>query len=99
MSRQQRILEFIAQHIEKNEYPPTVREIGEAVQLKSSSTVMGHLERLQKKGLISWEPHSPRTIRLLDPEKPGDMPEVLDIKDGVPDVISWQGRRYVYEPG
>jgi hypothetical protein len=61
--------------------------------------VMGHLQRLQKKDLISWEPHSPRTIRLVAPGKSEDIPAVLVLLDGAPNVILWQGRTFVYDPG
>lgn len=48
-SRQQAILDYIKQEVRKKGYPPSVREIGEAVGLASSSTVHGHLNRLEKK--------------------------------------------------
>ncbi|MBE0343750.1 repressor LexA, partial [Paenibacillus sp. 28ISP30-2] len=51
-SRQQAILEFIRNEVRLKGYPPSVREIGEAVGLASSSTVHGHLDRLDKQGLI-----------------------------------------------
>jgi len=63
-TRQKRILEAIHTFIEGNGYSPSVRELGDIVGLKSSSTVHGHLERMQKKGLIEWDPSFPRTIRL-----------------------------------
>lgn len=62
--RQIEYLRTIAQLIEKNGYPPTVREVGKALGIKSSSTVAGMLQRLQRHGLIEWAPESPRTIRL-----------------------------------
>ena len=54
--RQQAILEFIKNEVKDKGYPPSVREIGEAVGLASSSTVHGHLERLEKKGMIRRDP-------------------------------------------
>ncbi|ARF66833.1 repressor LexA [Paenibacillus larvae subsp. pulvifaciens] len=64
--RQQAILEFIKNEVKEKGYPPSVREIGEAVGLASSSTVHGHLERLEKKGLIRRDPTKPRAIEILD---------------------------------
>lgn len=65
-SRQQAILDYIKQEVRKKGYPPSVREIGEAVGLASSSTVHGHLNRLEKKGLIRRDPTKPRAIEVLD---------------------------------
>ena len=59
---QQRILEYIENYREENGYPPSVREIGQAVDLKSTSTVHGHLNRLEKKGLLHRKAMKPRTI-------------------------------------
>lgn len=64
-TRQQAILDFIRQEVKEKGYPPSVREIGEAVGLASSSTVHGHLARLEKKGLIRRDPTKPRAIELL----------------------------------
>ncbi|WP_128896784.1 transcriptional repressor LexA [Longirhabdus pacifica] len=64
--RQQAILDFIKLEVREKGYPPSVREIGEAVGLASSSTVHGHLERLEKKGLIRRDPTKPRAIEILD---------------------------------
>ncbi|AWB44873.1 repressor LexA [Paenibacillus sp. CAA11] len=68
-SRQQAILEFIRNEVRMKGYPPSVREIGEAVGLASSSTVHGHLDRLEKKGLIRRDPTKPRAIELLGQEE------------------------------
>lgn len=64
--RQQAILDFIKSEVKKKGYPPSVREIGQAVGLASSSTVHGHLARLEKKGLIKRDPTKPRAIEILD---------------------------------
>ncbi|GMA48870.1 LexA repressor [Alicyclobacillus contaminans] len=64
--RQQAILDFIRQNVREKGYPPSVREIGEAVGLASSSTVHGHLERLQLKGFLRRDPTKPRAIELLE---------------------------------
>jgi len=67
--RQQEILEFIKDEVKRKGYPPSVREIGEAVGLASSSTVHGHLERLELKGLIRRDPTKPRAIEILEMEE------------------------------
>jgi repressor LexA len=64
--RQQDILEFIKDEVRAKGYPPSVREIGEAVGLASSSTVHGHLARLESKGLIRRDPTKPRAIEILE---------------------------------
>ncbi|MGF2167602.1 transcriptional repressor LexA [Enterococcus casseliflavus] len=63
-NRQIEILKFIHTRVTEKGYPPTVREIGEAVQLSSTSTVHGHLSRLEKKGMILRDPTKPRAIEL-----------------------------------
>jgi repressor LexA len=64
--RQEDILAFIKEEVRSKGYPPSVREIGEAVGLASSSTVHGHLARLESKGLIRRDPTKPRAIEILD---------------------------------
>ncbi|GFR35559.1 transcriptional repressor LexA [Thermobrachium celere] len=64
--KQQMILEFIKQELATKGYPPSVREIGLAVGLKSTSTVHAHLEKLEKKGYIRRDPTKPRAIEILD---------------------------------
>ncbi|WLR52540.1 transcriptional repressor LexA [Bacillus tianshenii] len=66
--RQQEILDYIKQEVQNKGYPPSVREIGQAVGLASSSTVHGHLARLEKKGLIRRDPTKPRAIEILEDE-------------------------------
>jgi len=63
--KQTEIYEVIKQHILDKGYPPSVREICENVGLRSTSTVHGHLERLEKKGLIRRDPTKPRAIELV----------------------------------
>lgn len=65
-NRQQAILDFIRQEVRSKGYPPSVREIGDAVGLASSSTVHGHLSRLEKNGHIRRDPTKPRAIELLE---------------------------------
>ncbi len=62
--RQKDILNFIIETVKGKGYPPSVREIGEAVGLASSSTVHGHLERLERKGYIRRDPEKPRAIEI-----------------------------------
>lgn len=64
-ARQVRILDFITAEVKEKGYPPSVREIGEAVDLKSSSTVHNHLNQLEKKGYIQRDPTKPRAIMIL----------------------------------
>lgn len=64
--RQEAILDFIKERVNEKGYPPSVREIAEAVGLASSSTVHGHLARLESKGYIRRDPTKPRAIEVLD---------------------------------
>lgn len=64
--RQQMIFDFIQNEVELKGYPPSVREIAKAVGLASSSTVHGHLERIENKGYIRRDPTKPRAIELLN---------------------------------
>lgn len=63
--RQKEIFDFIRKYADKTGYPPTVREIGKAVGLHSSSTVHAHLANLEKVGLLRRDPSKPRAIELL----------------------------------
>ncbi len=67
-AKQQEILEYIKQNILKKGYPPAVREICEAVHLKSTSSVHSHLESLERNGYIRRDPTKPRAIEILDDE-------------------------------
>ena len=64
--RQQEIFDFIKRYSAKYGYPPTVRDIGKAVGLASSSTVHAHLANLERLGLLRRDPTKPRAIELLD---------------------------------
>ncbi|EQB87436.1 LexA repressor [bioreactor metagenome] len=64
-NKQSEIYEYIKQQVALKGYPPSVREICQAVNLSSTSTVHGHLSRLEKKGLIRRDPTKPRAIELL----------------------------------
>lgn len=65
-AKQREILEYIKQEILNKGYPPAVREICEAVQLKSTSSVHSHLETLEKNGYIRRDPTKPRAIEIID---------------------------------
>ena len=65
-SKQQEILDYIKEEILKRGYPPAVREICEAVHLKSTSSVHSHLETLEKNGYIRRDPTKPRAIEICD---------------------------------
>lgn len=64
--KQQQILDYIKEEILKRGYPPTVRDIGEAVNLKSTSSVFSHLAALERKGFIRKDPTKPRAIEVID---------------------------------
>lgn len=64
--RQQQILDFVRSEIHRKGYPPSVREIGEAIGLSSSSTVHSHLNALEAKGFIRRDPSKPRALEVLD---------------------------------
>ncbi|MBC2581374.1 transcriptional repressor LexA [Clostridium sp. DJ247] len=76
-NKQLEIFEFIKSQIREKGYPPSVREICAAVDLKSTSTVHGHLERLEKKGLIRRDPTKPRTIEVI--ENSSNKKEIVNI--------------------
>jgi repressor LexA len=64
-ARQQEIWQFLVDYVDRHGYPPTVREIGEAVGLASPSTVHAHLANLERAGLIKRDPTKPRAIELV----------------------------------
>ena len=64
-ARQQEIWQFLAEYVDAHGYPPTVREIGEAVGLASPSTVHAHLANLERAGLLRRDPSKPRAIELV----------------------------------
>ncbi|HZD59873.1 MAG TPA: transcriptional repressor LexA [Anaerolineae bacterium] len=91
--RQQQILDFILSEIGLKGYPPSVREIGYAVGLTSSSTVHSHLAALERKGYIRRDPTKPRAIEVLDfrlndkgiiPDKVRNVPLVGRVAAGIP---------------
>jgi repressor LexA len=88
--RQREIFEFIRRYSAKYGYPPTVRDIGKAVGLASSSTVHAHLSNLEKIGLLRRDPAKPRAIELLDRAMGSAVGSVRSIvrTDGLPLVGS-----------
>jgi len=64
-TRQQEIWQFLAEYLDEHGYPPTVREIGDAVGLASPSTVHAHLANLERAGLLRRDPTKPRAIELV----------------------------------
>jgi repressor LexA len=63
--RQQEIWSFLTEYVDRHGYPPTVREIGEAVGLASPSTVHAHLANLERAGLLKRDPTKPRALELM----------------------------------
>lgn len=78
--RQQEIFDFIGRYTSSNGYPPTVRDIGKAVGLASSSTVHAHLANLEKLGVLRRDPSKPRAIELIGR---GVEQAVEDLRDAV----------------
>lgn len=75
--KQKEIYNFLVKYTTEKGYPPSVREICSAVSLKSTSTVHGHLKRLEKKGFIYRDPTKPRALEIL--ELNNSKKEILDI--------------------
>lgn len=75
--RQEQILFFIRESVESRGFPPSIREIGEAVGLSSSSTVHAHLRSLETKGYLKRNPSKPRSIELLDVD--GSRPRLVEL--------------------
>src|ERR1051325_8344200 len=67
--RQQEIWKFLTDYVDEHGYPPTVREIGEAVGLASPSTVHAHLANLERAGLLKRDPTKPRALELIGRER------------------------------
>lgn len=97
---QQRILEYIRDYQKVNGYPPSVREIGKAVGLKSTSTVQGHLDRLQKKGMLHRDASRPRTLDLTDAPRNTSqrLPVVGKIAAGSPILAEESIEDYLFVP-
>jgi repressor LexA len=97
--RQQEIFDFIKRYSASHGYPPTVRDIGKAVGLASSSTVHAHLANLEKVGLLRRDPSKPRAIELLDRATAPVVSAVEAVKSAVtPSGIPVLGRVAAGEP-
>jgi repressor LexA len=104
--RQQEIFDFIKKYSARYGYPPTVRDIGKAVGLASSSTVHAHLANLEKVGLLRRDPSKPRAIELLDRAadavksvvRPNGLPLVGQVAAGQPILAEENIEEYVQVP-
>ncbi len=100
--RQQEIFDFIKKHSAKYGYPPTVRDIGKAIGLTSSSTVHAHLANLEKIGLLRRDPTKPRAIELLVGKAKravtGGLPLVGRVAAGEPVLAEENIEEYVQIP-
>ena len=104
--RQRAILDYLRAFVDEHGYPPTVREIGEAVGLRSPSTVHAHLAQLERAGLLRRDPTKPRAIELTDrrrqlDESPADvhrLPLVGEIAAGGPLLADQNIEDYVAVP-
>src|SRR3984957_9413899 len=103
--RQQEIFDFIKRYSARYGYPPTVRDIGKAVGLASSSTVHAHLSNLERIGLLRRDPTKPRAIELLDRAASGvrnlvrpGLPLVGQVAAGQPVLAEENIEEYVQTP-
>ena len=101
--RQQEIFEFIKQYSGRHGYPPTVRDIGKAIGLTSSSTVHAHLSNLEKLGLVRRDPTKPRALELLGEAarkiaRPSGLPVVGRVAAGSPILAEENIEDYVEVP-
>jgi repressor LexA len=105
--RQQEIFDFIKRYSSRHGYPPTVRDIGKAVGLASSSTVHAHLANLEKVGLLRRDPSKPRAIEMLDKAvegvknvvRPNGLPLVGQVAAGQPVLAEENIEEYIDVPG
>jgi repressor LexA len=104
--RQRAILDYLRGFVEEQGYPPTVREIGEAVGLRSPSTVHAHLAQLERAGLLRRDATKPRALELTDRRREGDeapadvhrLPLVGEIAAGGPLLAEQNIEDYVAVP-
>jgi repressor LexA len=101
--RQQEIFDFIRRYSEKHGYPPTVRDIGRAIGLTSSSTVHAHLANLEKIGLLRRDPTKPRAIEVLVDKArkvvaPSGLPLLGQVAAGAPLLAEQNIEDYVEVP-
>ena len=79
--RQREIWNFVVEYVDRHGYPPTVREIGEAVGLASPSTVHAHLANLERAGLLRRDPTKPRALELIGRERREAQPVAGELAD------------------
>src|SRR5881398_3621374 len=102
--RQQEIFDFIKRYSARHGYPPTVRDIGKAIGLTSSSTVHAHLSNLEKLGLVRRDPTKPRALELLGEAArkvvpgPSGLPLVGRVAAGTPILAEENVEDYVEIP-
>ena len=102
--RQQEIFDFVKKYVGEHGYPPTVRDIGKAIGLTSSSTVHAHLANLEKLGLLRRDPTKPRAIEVLKDKArevvaPAGLPVVGQVAAGQPVLADENIEEYVPVPG
>ena len=102
--RQQEIFEFVKRYVSDHGYPPTVRDIGKAIGLTSSSTVHAHLANLEKLGVLKRDPTKPRALEVLvDKAKgavlPSGLPLVGQVAAGSPVLAEENIEEYLQVPG
>ena len=102
--RQQEIFDFVKRYVSEHGYPPTVRDIGKAIGLASSSTVHAHLANLEKAGMLRRDPTKPRAIEVLkdkarDVVAPAGLPVVGQVAAGQPVLADENIEEYVPVPG
>jgi repressor LexA len=98
-ARQRRIVDFISDTVRKRGYPPTVREIGEAVGLTSSSSVHAQLANLERRGLLRKDPTKPRAMALSEPKLEGVLVPLLGrIAAGAPVLAAENVEEYLTVP-
>jgi repressor LexA len=99
--RQRAILDYLRGFVDEHGYPPTVREIGEAVGLRSPSTVHAHLAQLERAGLLRRDPTKPRALELTDRTSQADvhrLPLIGEIAAGGPLLADQNVEDYVAIP-
>jgi repressor LexA len=102
--RQQEIFDFVKRYVSEHGYPPTVRDIGKAIGLASSSTVHAHLANLERLGMLRRDPTKPRAIEVLkdkarDVVTPAGLPVVGQVAAGQPVLADENIEEYVPVPG
>jgi repressor LexA len=102
--RQQEIFDYVKRYVSEHGYPPTVRDIGKAIGLASSSTVHAHLANLEKLGMLRRDPTKPRAIEVLKDKArevvaPVGLPVVGQVAAGQPVLADENIEEYVPVPG